>query len=303
MNLQRMPDAEVAIDASLALALVREQHEDLASLPLIEAGEGWDNKLFRLGDDLVVRFPRRHASAALIDKEQRWLPLLAPHLPLLVPAPVRVGRPGCGFPWSWSVTRWFGGETAASMTSGHTEASAILLGKFLTALHRPAPADAPSNPFRQSLASRADAFIDRLERCGGHIERASTLLVWQAALAAPVWSGPSTWIHGDLHPANLVMNAGRLTAVIDFGDLTAGDPAVDLSVAWMLWPASLRDMFRATVDRGTGWVDDAMWQRARGWAIHLGVAYLAHSLDNPVMGAIGFRTVAAALADRDAYRS
>jgi aminoglycoside phosphotransferase (APT) family kinase protein len=299
MNLHRMPDAEVAIDASLVRALLQEQHTDLTSLPLIEAGEGWDNKLFRLGEDLLVRLPRRQASATLIEHEQRWLPVLAPRLPLRVPTPVRVGRPGCGFPWSWSVTPWFGGETAATLTN-HGETLALQLGEFLTAMHQPAPADAPSNPFRQSLASRSDAFLERLQRCGEHIEHALVLLIYEAALAAPPWSGPSTWIHGDLHPANLVMNAGRLTAVIDFGDLTAGDPAVDLSVAWMLWPGSVRDVFRAMADRGAVRIDDAMWRRARGWATHLGVAYLAHSLDNPLMGDIGLRTIANVLADRGA---
>lgn len=276
MNLHRMPDAEVAIDASVVRNLLREQHTDLASLPLIEAGEGWDNKLFRLGEDLLVRLPRRQASATLIEHEQRWLPVLAPRLPLRVPTPVRVGRPGCDFPWSWSVTPWFGGETAAALTGNHGEALAVQLGEFLTALHQPAPADAPSNPFRQSLASRSDAFLERLQRCGEHIERAPTLLVWEAALAAPVWSGPSIWIHGDLHPANLVMNAGRLSAVIDFGDLTAGDPAVDLSIAWMLWPGAcamcsvprpIAGRFESTIRCGDGHAGGRFIWASRIWRI------------------------------------
>ena len=300
MNLERMPDAEVAIDIGLVRALLEEQHHDLASLPLVEAGEGWDNKLFRLGDELVVRLPRRQLAAGLIEYEQRWLPALAPHLPLPVPAPVRVGRPGCGFPWAWSVAPWFSGKTAATLTPGLTDDLAVQLGEFLAALHRPAPADAPVNPFRTSLASRSDAFTERLQRCAQQIEQARTLRVWQTALAAPVWSGPPVWVHGDLHPGNLVVQAGQLTAVIDFGDLTAGDPAVDLAVAWMLWPASVRAVFRATVDRSADWADAAVWQRARGWAVSLGVAYLVHSLDNPLMRTIGVRTIAAVLADQDA---
>jgi aminoglycoside phosphotransferase (APT) family kinase protein len=292
-----MPDAEVAIDASLVRALLREQHQDLAALPLAEAGEGWDNKLFRLANDLVVRLPRRQAAAELIEHEQRWLPVLAPHLPLPVPAPVRVGRPGCGFPWAWSVVPWFAGETAAMVTTGHTEAMAVRLAEFLAALHRPAPVDAPFNPFRTSLSSRSDAFIERLQRCTQQVEEAPALAVWRAALAAPAWSGPALWLHGDLHPGNLVVSGAQLTAVIDFGDLTAGDPAVDLAVAWMLWPESVRVVFRATIDQTMRWVDDAMWRRARGWAVFLGVAYLVHSLDDPRMGSIGLRTVAAVMED------
>jgi aminoglycoside phosphotransferase (APT) family kinase protein len=177
MNLQRMPDAEVAIDAGLVQTLLREQHEDLASLPLIETGEGWDNKLFRLGDDLVVRLPRRQVAADLIVHEQHWLPVLASRLPLPVPVPVRVGRPGRGFPWAWSIVPWFVGETAATLTSGFTEATAVQLGEFLTALHQPAPEDAPLKPFRTSLASRADVFVERLQRCERYIEHAPAFAI------------------------------------------------------------------------------------------------------------------------------
>jgi len=292
-----MPNAELSIDAGLVRALLYEQHEDLASLPFVEAGEGWDNKLFRLGDDLVVRLARRQVAAPLIEHEQRWLPVLAPRLPLPVPTPVRVGRPGCGFPWAWSVSPWFVGDTPATLTSGVTEATAVRLGEFVAALHQPAPADAPLNPFRTSLSSRSDSFVERLQRCPG-IDQASALAVWRTSVGTPRWSGEAVWLHGDLHPGNLVVGDGRLNAVVDFGDITAGDPAVDLSVAWMLWPENVRGAFRATVDRMSRVVDDRVWQRARGWALSLGVAYLASSLDNPVMRSIGNRTIAAVLADR-----
>src|SRR6185436_16532081 len=128
-------------------------------------------------------------------------------------------------------------------------------------------------------------FIERLQYCGQWLEQESALQVWRSALAAPAWQGPAVWLHGDIHPANLVVNAGELTAVIDFGDLTAGDPAVDLAVAWMMWPDGVRAEFRAAIDRTVR------------WAVSLGVAYLVNSLDNPLMADIGERTVAAVLAD------
>jgi aminoglycoside phosphotransferase (APT) family kinase protein len=140
------PPAEVTIDPSLVRALLQEQHTDLAQLALIDIGEGWDNKLFRLGDALAVRLPRRAASAALIEHEQRWLPRLSPRLPLPVPVPLRVGRPGSGFPWSWSVVPWLAGESALVAPPQDPAPIAATLAQFLRALHQPAPDDAPHNP-------------------------------------------------------------------------------------------------------------------------------------------------------------
>jgi len=142
----RMTRPEVTIDPSLVRALLQEQHADLAQLALIDIGEGWDNKLFRLGDALAVRLPRRAASAALIEHEQRWLPRLSPRLPLPVPVPLRVGRPGSGFPWSWSVVPWFAGESALVAPPQDPAPIAATLAQFLRALHQPAPEDAPHNP-------------------------------------------------------------------------------------------------------------------------------------------------------------
>ena len=159
MTIRPKPAAEVSIDTSVVRALLEEQHADLAHLSVIEVDEGWDNKLFRLGEDLAVRIPRRAASAALIEHEQRWLPRLSPRLPLPVPAPLRVGRPGSGFPWSWSVVRWFPGQSALLAPPrdvATTATTAVALGRFLRALHQPAPEDAPHNPWRGvPLAARA----------------------------------------------------------------------------------------------------------------------------------------------------
>lgn len=288
-----MPGADVPVDAPLVRSLLREQHSDLASLPLAEAGEGWDNKLYRLGTDLVVRLPRRQAAAALIDHEQRWLPHLALRLPLPVPVPVRVGGPGPGFPWSWTIASWFAGRNAASAACSNAHETAIRLGGFLAALHQPAPSDAPSNPFRISLAGRADAFLARLQCIEPSVDSARAIVAWNSALAAPAYAAAPVWVHGDLHPGNLIVHDGVLSAVIDFGDLTAGDPAVDFAVVWMLFQPAERQVFR----EASGRIDDPTWSRARGWALTLGVAYLASSLDNPLMGRIGSATIAAVLAD------
>ncbi len=128
MTIEPKPPAEVAIDAPLVRALLQEQHPDLGDLKLVDIGEGWDNRLFRLGDDLAVRLPRRAASARLIEREQRWLPSLSERLPLAVPVPRRTGRPGHRFPWPWSITSWFPGQTALMAPPPDPQATAVALG-------------------------------------------------------------------------------------------------------------------------------------------------------------------------------
>ena len=301
MTIRAKPTAEVAIDTSVVLALLQEQHADLAQLSLMEVGEGWDNKLFRLGQDLAVRLPRRAAAAALIEHEQRWLPRLSPRLPLPVPAPLREGRPGCGFPWSWSVVPWFPGQSALltpprDVTT--TATTAIALGRFLRALHQPAPEDAPHNPWRGvPLAARAETVQEYVRQLDGFVDRGAVLSLWERALSTPAWSGPPLWIHGDLHPGNLLVSGGRLSAVIDFGDLAAGDPATDLSVMWMLLPPSARPTFLTSAREAFDPLDDHTLMRARGWALALGLAYLANSRDNEAMSALGRATIDNALSN------
>ena len=288
------PSADVTIDTSLVRALLQEQHPDLAHLSLNEVGDGWDNKLFRLGEDLVVRLPRRPASAALIEHEQRWLPRLAAQLPLPVPVPLRAGRRGCGFPWSWSVVPWLAGQSALLAPVDDVATAAVALGQFLRALHHRAPGDAPHNPWRSvPLTARVHTLREHLQQAAG-VDRAAVLDLWERAVSTPPWSGPPLWIHGDLHPGNLLVSGGRLSAVIDFGDLAAGDPATDLSVAWMVLPPSARLTFFTTA-RGRDALDDHTLMRARGWALALGLAHLANSQGDELMGALGRKTIDASL--------
>jgi aminoglycoside phosphotransferase (APT) family kinase protein len=209
-----------------------------------------------------------------------------------------VGRPGAGYPWWWSIVPLLPGEVAAQRPPADPRRAATTLGGFLGALHAPAPPDAPANPVRGiPLAARGESFGQNLRLLGGAVDQAAVRAAWDAALATPVWDGPPLWLHGDLHPANILVDRGLLSGVIDFGDITAGDPATDMSVAWMLLPAgdhaAFRDAYLAASGRP---VSAHTWARARGWALALAVTLLAHSADNPMMAGIGRRTLAAVLA-------
>ena len=298
------PPADVAIDARLVHALLLEQHPDLSNLPLTQVGEGWDNAVFRLGGDLAVRLPRRAASAPMIEHEQRWLPELAPRLPLPVPTPIRVGRPGSGFPWSWSVVRWFPGTNAATEAIRDPQAVAVTLGHFLRALHQPAPEEAPRSPFRSiPLDARTSRLHEHLDQLGDVINRERVLALWDRLVITPRWAGPPMWIHGDLHPANLLLVDDQLAAVIDFGDITCGDPATDLSVMWMLLPPEHRETLFAAAGRSrSNPADEQMWRRARGWALTIGVAVVALGREGNPLTELGRRGIAAALAARPTAR-
>jgi aminoglycoside phosphotransferase (APT) family kinase protein len=289
----RMPAAEVDVSVELVRRLLAGQHPDLAGLELAVLANGWDNLVCAVGADYLVRLPRRALAAELVAHEQRWLPVIAPGLPLPIPAPVRVGHPAEGFPWKWSVVPHFPGRVAALAVPDDLALAAVALGGFLAALHVPAPPEAPVSPVRGGpLLTRADRVSEHLGLLGSGREAGAARAIWESSIEAAVWADSPVWLHGDLHPANILVDAGRISAVIDFGDLTRGDPATDLSVAWMLLPAAEREIFRQAYGRA----DDDTWARARGWALSLALVFLAFSADNPLMAAIGERTLSELLA-------
>lgn len=281
-----MPAAEVNITAELVAHLLADQHPDLAGLPLAPAANGWDNAIFRLGNELAVRLPRRQAAADLIRNEQRWLPELSVGLQVVTPVPLRTGMPSSYFPWYWTITRWVDGVQAAGIEPHQRRSAALDLARFVVAFQRPAPADAPRNPVRGVALSTRNATVEQRIAAAG-LSR-DLLDLWRDMRDQPEWSGPPLWLHGDLHAANLVLNReGGLAAVLDFGDLTSGDPATDLAAAWMVFDRGGRKTFMDTINRELG-PDAATWRRARGWALCMASAMAATSDDNPGFRSMGF---------------
>jgi aminoglycoside phosphotransferase (APT) family kinase protein len=253
---------ELKFEQALVRALLRDQHPDLADLELRDVSGGWDNQQWRLGEELAVRLPRTERAPALLHTEQTWLPMLAERLPLPTPAPVRIGKPSSLFEHTWTIVRWVEGEPADRAPITRIEAAEILAG-FLTALHHQAPADAPANPSRGiSLAGlrQVDGWFAVV---ADYPDADAAREVWDRAVAAPAWHGAPLWLHGDLHPANVVVRDGMLAGVIDFGDMCSGDPATDLSAAWILLPAGAASRFFDAYERA----DEATITRARGWAV------------------------------------
>jgi aminoglycoside phosphotransferase (APT) family kinase protein len=295
-----MVQDDVHIDAALVTRLVTAQFPQWAGLPVTPAEpNGWDNRTFRLGDELSVRLPSADRYAAQVEKEHRWLPFLAPRLPLPVPVPLAMGVPGDGYPWRWSVYRWLDGAPASSARVDDLNELARSLAEFLTTLQQVdptgGPPPGPHNFFRGGPPETYDAETrGAIAALHGRIPAATATAAWEAALAA-TWHGPPVWVHGDVAATNLLVKDGRLSAVIDFGSSGVGDPACDLTVAWTFLSGESREAFRAALP-----ADAATWARGRGWALWKALITLAALVDtDPVEAARARRVVDDVLAEHE----
>jgi aminoglycoside phosphotransferase (APT) family kinase protein len=265
MGASSSEDCPVEITSTLVRALVDKQFPDWSQRPVekVEPG-GWDNRTFRLGNDLSVRLPSHARYVAQVSKEQRWLPALAPLLSVPIPAPVALGKPDLGYPWPWSVYRWLEGEPASTVSFADTAVFAADLAAFLRSLQAVDSAGGPPpgehNFFRGgSLLTYDQDTRSALRDLAGKVDTNACARVWEAAIEGS-YSGPSEWLHGDVAASNLLVREGRLAAVIDFGSMGVGDVACDLTIAWTLFTGSARRAFREGMAR-----DEATWARARGW--------------------------------------
>jgi len=258
---------KAGITTDLVARLVATQFPKWADLPVrpVDA-DGWDNATFRLGDSMSVRLPSADFYVGAVDKEHRWLPVLADELPLPIPMPLAKGRPGIGFPRPWSVYRWIDGDPVTAEAVADLPQFAADLADFLAALYKIDPADGPApgqhSCFRGGpLAVWEGETQEELVALDGYIDTALAAEVWQAALKA-TWQGPPVWFHGDAQPGNLLLKDGRLSAVIDFGSSGVGDPACDTTIAWTFLSGDSCRIFKDRLP-----VDSAIWARGRGWAI------------------------------------
>lgn len=275
-----MKEEGVIIDASLVRRLIASQFPQWKELSIDPvATSGWDNRTFHLGKDMSIRLPSAADYELQVEKEHRWLPQLALGLPLPIPVPLAMGKPEYGYPWKWSIYRWLDGEAAASAKIGDLVELAIDLADFLTTLHKIDATDGPAPGLHSFHRGGALSVYDNdtrrsIANLKDRIDAAAATEVWEAALSAS-WKHPPVWIHGDISAGNLLVQKGKLCAVIDFGQLASGDPACDLAINWTLFHGKSREAFQKALP-----LDQGTWARARGWTLWKALV-VATGLTNP----------------------
>jgi aminoglycoside phosphotransferase (APT) family kinase protein len=257
----------VVIDEALVGQLLAQQFDQWSNLPVVKVVPGgWDNRTFRLGTKLLVRLPSAQRYVAQVEKEQTWLPKLAPFLPLPIPEPIAMGKPGCGFPWVWSVYQWLEGITVEDARIEDPNKLAIQLARFLRSLYKVDASNGPcpgQHNFHRGgdLAVYADETRAAIAQLGKTIDGLTCTALLEDALSSK-WQNNPVWIHGDVTPGNLLTLNGELSAVIDFGSTAVGDPSCDLAIAWTYFNKSGREVFRRELG-----LDKATWTRGKGWAL------------------------------------
>lgn len=283
------PAADTEISTSVLQSLLQSQFPEYAKLELKFVASGWDNCMIRIGNELCARMPRRKVANQLILNEQKWLPRLAPILTLDVPSPVHIGSPNEAYPYNWSIVKWLNGNQACDGFVGSDQSGVLV--SFLKSLHLPAPQDAPTSDCRGiALKERATMMDERLARLKANDAELFGLLnpIWYSAVEAPIDTAP-TWLHGDLHPRNVLVQNGKITAAIDWGDMCAGDIATDLTAIWFL----LNDKNSRAEAIDIYGVSQATIARAKGWAINMGLILIETGAnDNPLNQKIGAQIIA-----------
>jgi aminoglycoside phosphotransferase (APT) family kinase protein len=290
-----MHEDEVNTDADLVRSLLVSQYPQWAELPIERVSSaGTDNAMYRIGDDMAVRLPRIHWAVDNVAKERKWLPILAPHLPLAVPLPIAAGEPEAAFPYPWAVVRWVPGELATLDRLDDPVRTALDLAAFVRALQSVDAAGGPEHNRGRPIRLGDAAMRKGIASLRGEVDAEAITRAWNRLMATPDHDGPSVWFHGDLSYLNLLAQDGELTAVIDWGTCGVGDPAVEMTIAWSLFPPQARQAYRDALG-----VDDATWERGKGWVLTgiFGIPYYRGT--NPTLVADKIRAIEAVLADLD----
>jgi aminoglycoside phosphotransferase (APT) family kinase protein len=290
-----MHDDEVETDAELVHRLLVSQHPHWADLPIKRVrSAGTDNAMYRLGDELAVRLPRIYWSVDNVAKEQQWLPVLAPHLPLAVPLPVAAGDPEPAFPYPWSVVQWLPGEMATLDDLDDPVEAALDLAAFVSALQAVDPAGGPTHHRGSPVRLLEQAVREGVAGLRGELDGNAILDAWSRVMDAPDYEGTPRWFHGDLCSLNLLTRTGELSGVIDWGTCGVGDPAIETIIAWSLFPPEARRAYRDALG-----IDDATWERGKGWVLSgvFGIPYYRDT--NPVLVADKVTAIEAVLAASD----
>ena len=254
---------EVETDAGLVRRLLASQFPEWADLPIERVpSAGTDNAMYRVGTDVAVRLPRIDWAIESIEKEQKWLPVLAPRLPLPVPCPVAFGEPEAVFPYPWSVVPWLAGEVATLDRLDDPVRAAHDLASFVKALREIEPRNGPRHHRGSPVRSQDGALRRNVAHLRGELDESAVLDAWSRVLEAPDYDGKPVWFHGDLAYFNLLAHDGALSAVIDWGTCGVGDPAIESIVAWSLFPPRAREAYRDSLG-----IDDATWERGKGWVL------------------------------------
>jgi aminoglycoside phosphotransferase (APT) family kinase protein len=286
------------MDDALPRALIAQQFPHWAHLPVSRVdSSGTDNHIWRMGPNLCLRMPKADWAADAVARECEHLPGLS-GLPLAVPRIVARGEPDQSYPYVWSVCEWIEGQTAALDALFDPVEAARVLAQFIRALQAndatKGPRSSPQNNLRGGPLGLRDKHTRRaIANLAAEIDARRVLDIWTAALAAPPHEGPGVWIHSDLKEGNLLARDGRLTAVIDFGMLAAGDPAPDLTPAWSFFNGESEEAFLAALDAGP-----AAIARAKGWAVTCAATAWDFYRDrNPTLTRISKQTLAALTAN------
>lgn len=290
----KMHKNEFLIDEALVTNLLKQQHPKLAELHLTKIKHyGTDNAIFRIGEEYAIRLPRVEYAAAQLEKEIKWLPKFAPHLPFAIPSPTKVGSPSEEFSNPWYVYHWIEGVDAYNTPPSDLNQLANDLAGFIKALWKLDINGAPAARRGLPLNSQDKAVREAISNLTDMVDTDTVTSIWQECLAIPNWNKSPVWLHADLLPSNLLLKNGTLHAVIDFGLMGIGDPACDLIPAWCLFDADARAILKESLD-----IDENTWDRGKGWALSIALIIMPYYKDtNPVLMSVAERILSEILAD------